>query len=158
VDRSKAPPRKIPPHTRPGEMRTGFAHTTDAVGGRCPSATVIPRDHPESDMRMDGVSFAAIDWSEIPAEQNPGESGTARSRTFSTHEYRVRLVEYSPGYVADHWCRKGHIVLCVRGEFLSHHEDGSVHKIRQGMSYVVGDSDVPHRSSTEGGATLFIVD
>jgi len=109
-------------------------------------------------MRMDGVPFAAIDWTEMAAEEVAGERGTARSRTFQSHEYRVRWVEYSPGYLADHWCSKGHIVLCVKGEFLSEHKDGSVHLIRQGMSYVVGDNDAPHRSSTELGATLFIVD
>ena len=109
-------------------------------------------------MRMDRVPFAAIDWAEIPVEERAGEKGTARSRTFMSDAYRVRMVEYSPGYLADHWCSKGHIVLCVLGEFLSEHKDGSLHTIRQGMSYMVGDNDVPHRSSTERGATLFIVD
>jgi hypothetical protein len=31
-------------------------------------------------------------------------------------EIRVRKVEYSAGYKADHWCKKGHIILCTEGE------------------------------------------
>jgi len=109
-------------------------------------------------MRMNQLPFAAIDWAEIPPEEHAGAKGSARSRTFTRNEYRIRMVEYSPGYLADHWCLKGHIVLCVQGEFHSEHRDGSVHTIRRGMAYVVGDHEVPHRSSSELGATLFIVD
>jgi len=68
------------------------------------------------------------------------------------------MVEYSAGYRADHWCGKGHVVLCLRGEFTSEHQDGSTHQVRQGMVYLVGDGMAPHRSSSEAGATLFIVD
>jgi hypothetical protein len=109
-------------------------------------------------MRLEGVPFAEIEWGKIPREELPGEKGTARSRTYASKGIRVRMVEYSPGYVADHWCTKGHIVLCVRGEIVSTHKDGSTHQIRRGMAYVVGDNDAPHRSSSERGATLFIVD
>lgn len=109
-------------------------------------------------MRLEGIPFAEIDWEKIPEEERRGERGTARSRTYSSKEIRVRMVEYSPGYVADHWCSKGHIVLCVRGEILSTHQDGTRHPIREGMVYVVGDNDVPHRSSSQRGAILFIVD
>lgn len=109
-------------------------------------------------MQLDRVAFATINWDRIPIEEHPGERGTARSRTFETQDVRVRMVEYSPGYAADHWCLKGHIVLCVRGRFVSRHRDGSVHEIQQGMSYVVGENETPHRSSSDQGATLFIVD
>ena len=109
-------------------------------------------------MRLDGVPFAAIDWERIPPEEHSGESGNARSRSYVSEGLRIRMVEYSAGYVADHWCHKGHVVLCVRGQFVSRHQDGSVHTIRQGMSYVVGDETAPHRSVSERGATLFIVD
>lgn len=109
-------------------------------------------------MRLDGAVFAEINWDQVPQEDHPGERGTARSRTFVSKELRVRMVEYSPGYVADHWCHKGHIVLCLRGSFVSRHRDGSVHEIHQGMSYVVGEGETPHRSSSDQGATLFIVD
>jgi len=68
------------------------------------------------------------------------------------------MVEYSAGYLADHWCRKGHVVLCLRGEFTSEQQDGSAVQIRPGMTYIVGEDTAPHRTSTEAGATLFIVD
>jgi hypothetical protein len=109
-------------------------------------------------MRLQSLPFAAVDWTTIPIEERAGTQGTARSRSFLDREVRVRMVEYSSGYVADHWCTKGHIVLCVRGEFLSEHQGGAVHRIREGMVYIAGDGDPPHRSSTETGATLFIVD
>jgi hypothetical protein len=109
-------------------------------------------------MRLEGIPFAEIEWDKIPPVELPGEKGVVRSRTYVNKETRVRMVEYSPGYVADHWCMKGHVVLCVRGEFVSTHKDGSTHPIHQGMAYVVGDNDTPHRSSSERGSTLFIVD
>ena len=109
-------------------------------------------------MRLEGIPFAEIEWEKIPLEERSGERGTARSRTWVTRDIRVRMVEYSPGYLADHWCSKGHIVFCVRGEFVSTHKDESAHPIRQGMVYLVGDNEQPHRSSSEAGATLFIVD
>ena len=109
-------------------------------------------------MKLESVPFATVNWDRIPIEEHAGERGNVRSRTFSANDLRVRMVEYSPGYVADHWCSKGHVVLCVRGEILSHHQDGSVHAIREGMVYIVGDNDVPHRSASEHGASLFIVD
>ena len=109
-------------------------------------------------MKLENVPFASVDWDRIPVEEHPGEMGTVRSRTYAIGELRVRMVEYSPGYLADHWCDKGHVVLCVRGEILSNHKDGSVHTIREGMVYIVGDNETCHRSSSERGATLFIVD
>jgi hypothetical protein len=109
-------------------------------------------------MELRGLAFAAVDWEHVASEIRPGERGTASSRTFESGALRIRMVEYSAGYRADHWCRKGHVVQCLHGEFTSEHQDGSTHRIRQGMVYVVGDDIAPHRSSTETGATLFIVD
>ena len=74
------------------------------------------------------------------------------------NDIRVRMVEYSPGYKADHWCSKGHIVLCLEGEMDSELDDGRVMKLTKGMCYFVGDNDEAHRSSTPGGCKLFIVD
>ena len=109
-------------------------------------------------MELRGLPFASIDWERIPIEARPGERGTASSRSFENGAIRARMVEYSAGFRADHWCRKGHVVLCLHGEFISEHQDGTTHRIRQGMVYIVGDDTAPHRSSTETGATLFIVD
>jgi quercetin dioxygenase-like cupin family protein len=68
------------------------------------------------------------------------------------------MVEYSPGYLADHWCSKGHILLCLEGKLEIELEDGRRFTLTAGMSYQVGDNAEPHRSSTAIGAKLFIVD
>ena len=92
-------------------------------------------------------------------EAHRGEAqGTASWQVIESGGVWARLLEYSEGYRADHWCRKGHIVLCLQGEFHSEHQDGSSHRVRQGMVYIVGDDTAPHWSSTESGARLFIVD
>jgi hypothetical protein len=67
-------------------------------------------------------------------------------------------VEYSPGYLADHWCAKGHVLLCLEGELTTELADGRVMQLLPGMSYQVADDTMPHRSSTVTGAKLFIVD
>jgi hypothetical protein len=109
-------------------------------------------------MELPSLPFATVDWDQLPIERHLGERGTASSRTFRSGALRVRMVEYSAGYRANHWCRKGHVVMCVRGEFTSEQQDGRTHQIRHGMVYIVGDDMAPHRSSTETGASLFIVD
>jgi hypothetical protein len=68
------------------------------------------------------------------------------------------MVEYSPGYRADHWCQKGHILLCLAGELETELADGRRFVLRPGMSYQVADNAEAHRSSSRTGATLFIVD
>ena len=68
------------------------------------------------------------------------------------------MVQYSAGYRADHWCSKGHILLCLQGELHTELQDGRRFVLHPGMSYQVADGAEPHRSSTEPGATLFIVD
>lgn len=109
-------------------------------------------------MRLEGIPFSEIDWESIDPEEHPGEQGVAQSRTYTIHDVRIRMLEYSAGYQADHWCNRGHVVLCVRGEFVSEQKDGTLHTIRQGAAYVVGEDGIPHRSYSEGGATLFVVD
>lgn len=109
-------------------------------------------------MRLEGIPFSAIDWEGIVPEEHPGEQGVVRSRTYTIKDMRIRMLEYSAGYRADHWCDRGHVVLCVRGAFVSEQKDGTIHTIRQGAAYVVGQDGIPHRSYSEGGATLFVVD
>lgn len=94
----------------------------------------------------------------MPGEAHPGEQGTATWRTRQFGEVRVRMVDYSPGYLADHWCTKGHILLCLAGELTTELEDGREFVLAPGTSYQVADGDAAHRSSTAVGATLFIVD
>ena len=109
-------------------------------------------------MRLHGIPFEAIDWSTVPASEHPGVIGVALWRTRQFGEVRVRMVEYSPGYFADHWCVKGHILLCTDGELHTELEDGRKFALKPGMSYQVADNAEPHRSYTERGAKLFIVD
>lgn len=109
-------------------------------------------------MQILSIPFRIIDWSQIEQTEHKGESGTAYWRTKNFGDIRVRMVEYTPGYLADHWCSKGHIIFCVEGELETELEDGRVFTLKPGMSYVVADNAEPHRSSTEIGAKLFVVD
>ncbi|PVE42171.1 DHCW motif cupin fold protein [Limnohabitans planktonicus] len=109
-------------------------------------------------MQMNAIPFGTTDWSNIARTEHPGERGTAYWCTQVFGDVRVRMVEYTPGYLADHWCTKGHILLCMNGELHTELEDGRVFKLVPGMSYQVADHAEPHRSYTEVGATLFIVD
>lgn len=109
-------------------------------------------------MQLSDFPFGVTDWSAITATEHPGESGMALWRTCQFGSIRVRMVEYSPGYLADHWCRKGHILLCLEGELLTELADGRRFMLTPGLSYQVADESEPHRSSTRTGARLFIVD
>lgn len=110
-------------------------------------------------MQMSGIPFCATDWSAVPVTQHPGETGHATWRTRSFGAIRVRMVEYSPGYLADHWCEKGHVLLCLDGELETELADGRKFVLKPGMSYQVADGAEPHRSRTGvTGAQLFIVD
>lgn len=109
-------------------------------------------------MQMNSIPFGTTDWSDVEAEEHKGETGTAYWRTRRFGDIRVRMVEYTPGYLADHWCSKGHVLLCLEGELHTELEDGRVFVLKPGMSYQVADNAEAHRSSTAGGARLFIVD
>lgn len=109
-------------------------------------------------MRMASIPFGTTDWSAVEATEHKGEHGVAWWRTRQFGDIRVRMVEYSPGYEADHWCSKGHILLCIDGEVVTELEDGRVFTLRPGMSYQVADHAEAHRSHTRVGAKLFIVD
>lgn len=109
-------------------------------------------------MHMQDIPFGTTDWSTVERTEHAGESGTAWWRTREFGGIRVRMVEYSPGYVADHWCSKGHILLCLAGELRTELKDGRSVVLTPGMSYQVADGAEPHRSVTTAGATLFIVD
>ena len=104
------------------------------------------------------VPFQTTDWACIAETEHRGESGTSFWRTLQFGDLRVRVVEYSPGYKADHWCTKGHILFCLEGELVTELNDGRQFILKQGMSYQVSDEVSAHRSSTTLGAKLFIVD
>jgi quercetin dioxygenase-like cupin family protein len=109
-------------------------------------------------MDINEIPFGTIDWSAVEQTEHGGERGVAYWRTRQFANIRVRMVEYSPGYVADHWCSKGHILLCLEGELRTELEDGRVFILKPGMSYQVADDAEAHRSSTRVGAKLFVVD
>ena len=109
-------------------------------------------------MQITDLPFDTTDWAAIPPTEHAGESGTAHWRTREFGPIRVRMVEYSPGYRADHWCEKGHILLCLAGSLDTELQDGRRFQLRAGMSYQVADRAEAHRSSSSTGATLFIVD
>lgn len=109
-------------------------------------------------MDINNLPFCVTNWKDITPTQHAGDSGFALWHTQQFGAIRVRMVEYSAGYVADHWCKKGHVLLCLAGELHTELEDGRVFVLTPGMSYQVADNAEAHRSSTTGGATLFIVD
>ncbi|MBF9196441.1 DHCW motif cupin fold protein [Microvirga terrestris] len=109
-------------------------------------------------MKMSDIPFGMTDWSDIEPTFHSGETGHALWRTRSFGSIRVRMVEYTPGYLADHWCSKGHILLVLEGELLTELDDGRVFTLKAGQSYQVADGAEPHRSKTIQGAKLFIVD
>jgi quercetin dioxygenase-like cupin family protein len=109
-------------------------------------------------MKMIDIPFGTTDWAAVETTEHKGETGMAYWRTRNFGDVRVRMVEYTPGYLADHWCVKGHILLCLEGELHTELEDGRKVVLRPGMSYQVADEAEPHRSLTSVGAKLFIVD
>ena len=109
-------------------------------------------------MKMSGFGLATTDWTGVTPSEHPGKTGRALWRTQNFGEIRVRMVEYSPGYLADHWCTKGHVILCLQGELETELADGKCFTLKAGESYQTADGEPGHRSSTRTGARLFIVD
>jgi quercetin dioxygenase-like cupin family protein len=109
-------------------------------------------------MRIEDVPFSTTDWTQVPETVHPGETGAAYWRTKEQGNIRVRMVRYSAGYRADHWCARGHVLLVLDGELTTELQDGSTHILKPGMTYEVASDAAPHRSRTAIGATLFIVD
>ena len=105
-----------------------------------------------------GIPFQLIDWATVPSTEHPGDPGMAHWQTVQFPGLRLRIVRYSPGYLADHWCQKGHVVHCLEGAFETELESGERFLLRPGMSYVVSDGRSSHRSYSEAGVVLLIVD
>ncbi|MGA0598202.1 DHCW motif cupin fold protein [Enterovirga sp. CN4-39] len=110
-------------------------------------------------MKIPPVPFSVTDWSSVPVTVHAGETGQALWRTIEEGDLRIRMVEYSPGYLADHWCDRGHVLFVLEGELETELRDGRRFTLGPGMSYRVSDfGDAAHRSSTRTGAKLFVVD
>lgn len=104
------------------------------------------------------IPFTTIDWTSVEKTEHKGTTGIAWWQTLQFGNIRMRLVEYSQNYVADHWCQKGHIVHCLEGEFISELENGEQTRLTTGMSYIVSDEVSSHRSISSGGVKLLIID
>jgi hypothetical protein len=104
------------------------------------------------------IAFTALNWNAVEKTVHPGETGTAIWQTVQYPGLRIRIVEYPAGYMADHWCQKGHIVHCLEGSFVSELQNGEAVTLTAGMSYVVSDGMSSHRSVSENGVKLLIVD
>jgi hypothetical protein len=104
------------------------------------------------------IPFQTIDWQKVTRTEHPGETGMAWWQTFEFQGLRLRLVEYSAGYIADHWCSRGHIVHCLEGTFVSELHNGEKFTLSKGMTYVVSDELSSHRSVANDGVKLLIVD
>jgi hypothetical protein len=109
-------------------------------------------------MKIKNIPFEVTDWPSVKSERHIGETGYADWKVKQCGDIRVRIVEYSPGYKADHWCPKGHILYCIEGSITTILKDGRTFELHKGMSYQTEDDNYPHSSYTENGATLFIVD
>ncbi len=109
-------------------------------------------------MKIENVPFHTTDWGSVRGTVHPGETGTATWRTIEVGTIRVRMVEYSAGYVADHWCERGHVLLVLEGELITELRDGRRFVLAPGTSYQVADGDGAHRSVSPRGAKLFVVD
>lgn len=107
---------------------------------------------------MSNIPFQTIDWTNIPKVEHPGETGSSYWQTMQYEGLRVRIVEYTSGYLADHWCQKGHIVHCLEGEFISELDNGEDFSLTKGMTYVVSDNLSSHRSVSKDGVKLLIID
>ena len=107
---------------------------------------------------MYDIPFQTANWDSIPETNHPGETGNATWRTIKYDDLRIRLVQYSENYRADHWCEVGHILYCLEGELTTELQNGKTVVLTAGMSYHVSDKRSSHRSSTKKGAKLFIVD
>jgi hypothetical protein len=109
-------------------------------------------------MKLEGIPFRPCDWTSTPPTSHAGDPGAATWRTIVAGNVRTRIVEYAPGYVADHWCDRGHVVFVISGEVVTELRDGRAFEARAGQGYVVSDGDGGHRSRSSSGARLFIVD
>jgi quercetin dioxygenase-like cupin family protein len=109
-------------------------------------------------MTQQNIPFQIVDWTKIGDTEHKGHTGSAFWKTLQLPGLRIRVVTYSRGYLADHWCQKGHIVHCLEGELTTEHESGERYVLKAGMTYVVSDNLSSHRSIAEREVRLLIID
>lgn len=109
-------------------------------------------------VEIKNIPFTVVDWEDIVPEEHGGEMGKAIWKVLKFGDMRIRIVEYTPGYIADHWCKKGHVIYILSGEMTTELDDGRKFITKQGLSYVVGDEMSSHRTYTKTGVRFFVVD
>jgi hypothetical protein len=109
-------------------------------------------------VKIEGWPFTSIDWSKIPKTEHKGETGVATWQTLEQGNVRVRMVRYSAGYLADHWCNRGHVIHVLSGTLVTELKDGRTITTKAGSTYVVQENGEAHRSRTTEEVQLFIVD
>jgi quercetin dioxygenase-like cupin family protein len=109
-------------------------------------------------MKIEDVNFCITDWSKVKPQEYPGKSGISFWRTFEKGNIRVRVVDYSPGFLADHWCSRGHVAFVLEGELLIELNDDRIFKLLPGMSFQVADNNESHLARTDKGAKVLIID
>jgi len=110
-------------------------------------------------MNTNNIPFTLVNWNDVPPNVHQGETGHALWRDVEFGELHVHMAEYSPGYKAADWCSTGHVLLVLKGTLITELKDGRVFTLNAGTSYQVSSEETnPHKSRTDSGATLFVVD
>jgi quercetin dioxygenase-like cupin family protein len=109
-------------------------------------------------MRVSGAPFSTTDFAMLERTEHKGETGTSYWRTRMFGDIRVRIIEYSAGYLTGYWCTKGHVFYCLEGDLEVELKDGRRFQLHPGMSFQVADDAEPHRNRSTGGARFFVVD
>lgn len=109
-------------------------------------------------MKLPSFPFQLTDWSLIEKTAHQGFTGIAYWQVFMMNDIRIRMVEYSANYLADHWCNKGHVIYCIDGEMETELKVGRKYILTKGMTYQVGDNNEARRTFTKDGCRLFVVD
>lgn len=121
-------------------------------------AETVKNKYLSKKMHLPSFPFQITDWSNIPSEEHKGETGAAYWKVLHFGAVRVRMVEYTANYMADHWCSKGHFICCLQGEMTTELKDGRTFTLLPGMTYQVGDDSDAHRTYSKNGVKIFIVD
>jgi hypothetical protein len=132
---------------------------TGAPGRRVRRKIETPsRGELEVGVKIEDVPYTSIDWSRLQPAEQPGQTGSVTSRGVEAGNLRVRLLDFGPGYMADHWCERGHVAYVIDGEVVNELSDGTTSVLSAGMSFAVADGKPSHRTFTRTGARVFIVD
>jgi len=110
-------------------------------------------------VKLPEMPFTTVDWTAMNATEHPGQTGTSLWRSFERDGLRTRLVEYLPGYTADHWCDRGRVLHVLSGQLKIKLRDGRSFHLGQGSGFCVSDhGDSAHLVTTSTGCRVFIVD